>query len=217
MPPRPTLSSSAKVEIAWTGPDAAQAVNIMYVLGSGDISSEPSLTAIANLFSTKLQGAGTWLNAISSTWKLSNIRVLDNSGETENVGVSTPNAAGSGGGTPLPPSAALCMSWPIPAHYRGGHPRTYVAGLMVTNMDTNGGKFWLATTISQWEGIGSALIAAIGTSSVLSPVVLTLGTISYFSGKVLREPPLFRVFEGCVVGSRLDSQRRRLGKEPALP
>lgn len=189
----------------------------MYVLANEDVSDETDLTAIAGLFGTHLVGSGSWVATLPNTWTLSNIRAIDNSGETENVGVSTPSAAGGRSVGVVTPNVALCISWPIAAHYRGGHPRTYVAGIPIDQLDTVGGKNWQTTTQSTWEGIGTALIAAIGESVIRTGVELTLGTLSYYADKALRSVPVFRAFEGAIVGKRIDSQRRRTGKEPALP
>jgi hypothetical protein len=189
----------------------------MYVLANENISDETDLTAIAALFESSLTGSGSWVATLPSTWTLSNIRAVDNSGLTENVGVSTPSVNGGRTVGVVTPNVALCISWPIAAHYRGGHPRTYVAGMPIDQLDTAGGKSWQTSTQSTWEGIGSALIAAIGESVIRSGVELALGTISYYTEKALRATPLFRTFEGAVVGKRIDSQRRRTGKEPALP
>jgi hypothetical protein len=56
-------------------------------------------------------------------------------------------------------------------------------------------------------GINSAVIAT------FTPI---LGTISYQSGHAARPTPLFRPFLVPKVHERVDSQRRRLGKEASF-
>jgi hypothetical protein len=45
---------------------------------------------------------------------------------------------------------------------------------------------------------------------------VTLGTISYHTGHAVRPTPLFREYINVAVHERIDSQRRRSGRESAF-
>jgi hypothetical protein len=216
LPPRPPLANSAKIELGWTGPEGAQATNILYCLGSSSLSAPETLTSIAGLFLGTPSPIDDLLPFIAPSWSLSELRVIDNSGASENVIADDPNYPGQGTNPALPPNCAVCISWPIAAHYRGGHPRMYLPGVQSAAMEDPGGKDILATVRDGLENFGQDLITAFAGAAIEGVTSLALGTISYYAGKVLRSLPLFRPYLGAEVGARLDSQRRRLGKEPAL-
>lgn len=216
MPPRPPLADTAKVECSYVGPDSASGTNIFYVKGTSDISG---LTALGDIVTAVISGLGTTGNTIvglmDHSWELTGVRAIDNSGETENVSVTDLTTTGGVTGTPQPPQVCVVISWQIAAHYRGGHPRMYLPGVTSATLDTSGGKNIAAAKRLDFETAGDALITAVnGASGTGSPY--TIGTISYYSGNALRATPLFRPYLTAVVGTRICTQRRRLGKEPAL-
>lgn len=216
MPPRPTTPHTAKLEINWLGPNNVKATNIMYLESARDISSEPDLQDCADGVAAALIGAGSWQSQISNDWSLVEVRVIDNSGATENVAVNNTVTAGAVGSVAVNPNTALVMSYPIAAHYRGGHPRTYVAGVPASSIATPGGNEWSTGTQSTWESIGITLLGAVASMVVGGVADVLLGTISYYTGGAARAVPIFKTFLDVAVGSRLDSQRRRLGKESPL-
>lgn len=216
MPPRPPLADTAKCEVTFTGPDSVVGTCIFYAKGTTDISG---LTALGDIASAIQTGCGTTGNTIcglmNNQWHLTGIRTIDNSGSTENVAVIDLSVAGAKANQCLSPQCAVVLSWQIAAHYRGGHPRTYLPGVDSASIDTAGGKNITNALRLDYEAAGDALMTAIsGASGTGSPY--SMGTISYFSGGVERGTPLFRTYLDAVVGTRLCTQRRRLGKEPAL-
>lgn len=124
-------------------------------------------------------------------------------------------------GTPLPTSAAVCISWAINRRYRGGHGRIYVpAGNVgdIVNGRTLGGTFQTAANAA-----AAAFYAAL-TGLSLGGVPSRLVVLSYYEAapnpspppanhSVLRTAGLPFEVTGARVRTRLDTQRRRLGKE----
>jgi hypothetical protein len=105
---------------------------------------------------------------------------------------------------------ALCISWSISDRYRGGHPRTYLPGIDGTFV--TGGR--LLTT----AGHTAYLNAAAGFLTNMN--AMTAGgsswqmcCVRYFSQHQLLANPLVRTITGQSVHGRIDTQRRRLGKE----
>lgn len=216
MPPRPPLADTAKCEMTFTGPDSVVGTCIFYVKGTSDISGLTALGDIAALIQTGLGTTGnTVVGLMNNQWKLTGIRCIDNSGSTENVSVLDLNVSGAKANQPLSPQVCVVLSWQIAAHYRGGHPRTYLPGIDSTAIDVSGGKNITSTFRVDYEAAGDTLMSTInGGSGTGSPY--SMGTISFFSGGVPRGTPLFRLYSAAVVGTRICTQRRRLGKEPAL-
>jgi hypothetical protein len=109
----------------------------------------------------------------------------------------------------LPNQVACCVSWLENAHYRGGHPRTYVGGFKQGVMaDTVN---FSATFRTQMQTAAVNYLAAVNAAA--GGNVWHLGCVHYH-GKVLTAPgvPRFLPFTGSTVNSRIDTQRRRLGK-----
>lgn len=105
---------------------------------------------------------------------------------------------------------ALCVSWTISDRYRGGHPRTYLPGLTSDALSSG----HLITTQAQtlWQNAAAGFLTnfnaiTAGASS------WKLVCVRYFSGHQLLPNPFVRPISGSAVHRRLDSQRRRLGKE----
>lgn len=115
----------------------------------------------------------------------------------------------TGGGAVGDGSCAAVINWSISAYYRGGHPRTYMPGVIAGN--TNG--------INQLTAAYQASIAAAANlflsdvNALVGAHILTtkLGTVSFQSGNAWRVPPIFRAFNGASTRQTFGTQRRRLG------
>lgn len=109
-------------------------------------------------------------------------------------------------------SLAACISWTIPVTWRGGKPRTYLPALPTNafqDSNTLGSSF-----LSSLETGAAAYNSAINALSGLTPFSdWVLGMVSFFSGNAPRSPAEFYAFSSSTVHPRIDSQRRRLGKE----
>lgn len=127
-------------------------------------------------------------------------------------------AAGQDSGVGLPANVALVVSWSSNAHIRGGHPRTYLAGIVNDRIAT--GKSWSQQTIADFQAAASNFRQ--GVNNILLPIGgdVTLGYLQRFPRRgslqvppIYLDPPIFWPFTGVSVHSRIDSQRRRLGRE----
>jgi hypothetical protein len=213
MAPRPTLANSVKLEANWTGPSGRTATNIMYALFSADVSEVSQLTTIATNFKNALTVASTGILAqLSDAYELASVRAIDNSGETENAVTGVVGTAGGVSQAALSPNVAATISWTIAAHYRGGHPRMYLPGAPVNAVTAAGSGTWTSTFRDALSAAGSAFLTSFN-EALVGSITEQIGTISFFRNKVARVPPVFYPYEEASVYSRLDSQRRRLGKE----
>lgn len=128
---------------------------------------------------------------------------------------ATGSFGGNGGhtGAGNPANVALCVSWGIQQHYKGGHPRTYIGGIPsevnagVTSFD---GGYCSDVAADANSYINDILDYSIGNLSDLH-----LGVVSFVLRKQWREPPVFRDYSpgGATCDTRMDTQRRRLGRD----
>lgn len=108
-------------------------------------------------------------------------------------------------------SDAVCavVNWSITDFYRGGHPRTYLAGLPQSKI-TNGRTVLVAhaTTLATAAGNFITDCNALTHGGISAAA---LGTVRFASGNAWLSPPVFRGYGGATVRSILGTQRRRYG------
>jgi hypothetical protein len=116
-----------------------------------------------------------------------------------------------GGGSSSANDANDCavVSWYGAWHYRGGKPRTYLPGLPLTATATvNTLDPTFASTLASRA---NSLITNVTAQMDGLPNPAALGTVSFASGGLWREPPIFRAYLSAQVHPRIGTQRRRLG------
>jgi hypothetical protein len=179
---------------------------------AGDIDN------LANAF--KASGTTNPINkfaaSLSSSWNWVTVAVTDLGG-TGYINQETVTQAGSATGAFLPIQCAVAVSWhALGITWRGGRPRNYFSGVpTAAGSPGNGAQLTSAYT--------SALVtAAVAFQNAVELIALTgsatpqLGMISYHSHGAIRGTPLFLHYAGVNVHQRLDSQRRRSGKESSF-
>lgn len=176
-------------------------------LGNGVIAAWNSdIAPLCNIGVTLINAQTTDLN--SRTGPISSI-----------TPVSPP--VGTRVGTAMTAQVALVASWVIQNRYRGGHARTYWPGGILS--DTNNLHLWNTTFVTTANAGFTAFISAVNGIAV-STGHFAFVMLSYFSGShkipgqpppppVLRPVPTPFAIVGSVVHQRIDTQRRRLGKE----
>lgn len=124
-------------------------------------------------------------------------------------------------GDVLPVQVAMAFSWIVRLRYRGGHGRIYVpAGVQAS---IAGGRLWDPTFRATAATAANNFRTTIEGLSV-GTVQVNFVVLSYFSGShktpadphpdpVLRATPLPIPVVQAAVRTRVDTQRRRLGKE----
>lgn len=221
MPPKPPLAKTAKIDIMSTlvGQSGIFAHNILYVSspGSSDQIPPSSLASIANAVvgTTAPTGWRRFLTSLGSNWQFSTVTVSDNGGSTA-VTTSAPALTGTATSASYPPQCAVCLSWSVNARYRGGKPRTYFPGIPQNSTGTSGGSGLTATYATNLKNAANSFLNDINGTNV-DGLLLQLGTISYYQHKVPRPSPVFVPYIGVHVHERLDSQRRRSGREATYP
>lgn len=214
--PKPPLAGLVKHDIAMTvNPGwTTQAHCILHTRFSDDVNhSQADITTLCNGVSAAwdahmmsvLSGDCTHIHTLSSS--------LGGDGITA-AAVST--QIGGHSSPPYPPQVAVCVSWQSGKTWRGGGPRTYLPAIYQGDTQNIGSPILSTTFANAVVTAGNALIAAVFAISGMTSSV-NLGMPSYYSKGAFRPTPLFFAFGSALVHERLDSQRRRSGKEAAYP
>lgn len=155
---------------------------------------------------------GAWAPHLSLQWSLqeTNIVLFTDVG-TVLEAVTSSVTSGQDSGVTMSGGTALVVSWKTSAYYRGGHPRTYLTGIVQDRLANS--KSWTAQTITDFDAGALAYRNAINQIGLAGSHSVTFGLLRTKSQGVDLEPPLFYPIIGHAVHGRVDSQRRRLGRE----
>lgn len=210
-PDPPTRSLRVAFELSYP-PAFASNVMWFFLTGSGTITLD-DLTSLVEQISSAYAGAfvepmSTNLvhNATVGTFWGSGGDVL----ATSVAGFG----AGTGEGTALPANVAVGISWRVAAHYRGGHPRTYLCGITQDMTDTVT-TIAPATAFAIRDAANVFHTAVEDITGISGVTTVEHGTMSFVNDGAWRTPPLFRRIQLAAVDARLDTQRRRLGRDVA--
>jgi hypothetical protein len=107
-------------------------------------------------------------------------------------------------------SAACVVSWKVGLRFRGGHCRTYFPVANHTDITLGNTLNSTYTNLLQTSAAGFLTDVNGITSGTL---VYALAMLSYFQHRALRPTPQPYLITGASVHQRLDTIRRRLGKE----
>lgn len=159
-------------------------------------------TAFTNAFYPHLTTA---ISAVLATAR--DISVVDGAD-----GIYVPGApiVGSLATAPLTANTAVVVSWKEPISYRGGHPRTYLAGVdFASTVDPQHIVNSKANTLTA-DGLAFRTAVNALTPGGTIPTV-KLVVVHYRLNDTVQTPPQVQHISSAVVDTRLDSQRRRLG------
>ena len=192
------------------------AYNVGYLHFTGTSPTGPDCTALATSIST------IWNTRIKPLVNpdvtLSGVEVMDVSTRTGAVGSVTVSILGTASSSgACPNNVALVLSFPVNYRYRGGHCRMYLPGQSTINMQTNRTNWlpaWITTTTNAGTSWLTDLAALTYGSTTMYPVMVSYYTHDANHNPIYRPggPTYYRI-STCVVHSRVDSQRRRLGRE----
>lgn len=210
--PRPIWPNrSCKLVISGTYEEATwQNVMWLYLTGSGEITTSD----LDSLADQAISNYGSrFSNVCQENWLSKTAEVTLSFGGELFDGFGESISSGTDDGPDMPASVAACISWRITPHYRGGHPRTYLCGLAQTT--TVGSTNFNGTFISACE---DAAIEFHNDLEGLGPIgdgieTVEHGIVSFVRDGQWREPPVFYRIHGARVDSRVDTQRRRLGRD----
>lgn len=204
--PLPFVNGVAKIVVHGSF-NLRPVVNVLHYFGGAgvlwDTTSFPALvTGIRNSWKSR------FLPRLSNGFVLGNVDGQDLTGPTGLfVSVAGSDGGGNISGTNLPINVAMCVSWHIPRHYRGGHPRMYLGGLKTS--DTADPGHWDETVRTGMQTAAQGFVADL---AALTPPSTGLCTVHYRMHNVALAVPLVDLVTTATIDARIDTQRRRLGK-----
>ena len=217
MPKQPFVPVGQVLKIRLSGTNQTHPwVNGFHVKYSGAAPDQTALNTFAGLFGQ------AWMSYIagvaSDVIHQNECQVWDLSADTGAEGIDqTPHNGQVAAGPMLPASACIVVSWPVQQRWRGGHFRTYHPFANAANV-TNGSQIVDATATA----VQQAFLAFLGGVNQI-PVnaqPVQLGGVRYFPAgtnpdgtPITRTSGSFLAFGTPIVRHRIDTQRRRLGKE----
>jgi hypothetical protein len=193
--------------------DGQNIVNVFHCSQIGNLSafSASDVAAIALGFRNAYKAQ--FLIQQSNMFTLTNTDAIDLVNNTGQMASATGADLGSVVAGALPNNVAACVTWKAPRHYRGGHGRTYLPAIPTSQMATP--TSWTASFQSTMGTKIAAFLTAIAaiTTSYSSLGPLGLVVLHRRRDKNVLNVPDWDFVTGGTMDSRIDSQRRRLGKD----
>ena len=219
--PLPPLVGTVKLIWNWLMPLTGRiAKNVMFALLPGaDTTNTATLQAVGNNVMSSVVTALV-PGVISNSWQLSSVTVRDNGGTSTNQAISTHAAVTGGSGNPsLAPNVAVCISWQTNITARGGRSRQYLPGAPNTAQATVGDSLMSTTYATSLENAANTFLTTFNamTTGLPSGITQAIGTLTHYHKYTILTTPIWRPFNSAKVHERLDSQRRRNGKEALFP
>lgn len=211
--PLPDLPQGVKMRFGYTFNNRS-VFNIMYLKYSTSAPSVAELNTVSGL------AMSAWTTNIKpvllSTITLNYIDLQDVSSRTGSYYQNTTGGVGSiAASNPLPSSIAMAVSLKVAKRYRGGHGRIYMAGFNAA--DVTSGTNWLTARATAMNTAWSNFLANANGwtsgSNTYSVVVASYYTHDSQHKPIFKTPAETYPVIGTAVHTRVDTQRRRLGKE----
>jgi hypothetical protein len=146
---------------------------------------------------------------LSTSWTQKSQRAVWFTSDADELGVDgSDTGSGSLSDTYLPASVAILINWAISGTYRGGHPRTYLAGITVGEESTAVNLH--PTTRTNVQTAAGNFLSDVNALSHGSIGAVSLGTVAFFRGHSALSPPIFKAFTSASVSPKYANQRRRV-------
>ena len=196
--------------VVHTSLGSMNAVNVFHVTRGAEVAwSQSDLDIATAAFRTAYKNTLlTWQSHDGSLGR------VDSQDLTSELGVQSSVAGSDLGGQfspALPANVAACITWVIARHYRGGHPRTYIS--MVPTNSTSDTQSFSTTQANNLKTAATNFIDQVQSISIGGGTPLALVALHRTRFKAPADPVLVDIITAAAVDTRIDSQRRRLGKD----
>jgi hypothetical protein len=223
--PPTTIAGTWKMLFGYEGPNNVIASNVLWGRSNAYIATQAQLDTIANIMNLAYTNPDSLLTQLHSTWMLKSVTAYDNAGGnnfsqtlTDTPGLDVTSADAHS------PQVAAAISWNTGEKYKGGKPRTYFPGISIAHASPQGGNVWASAFIAALKAAAAAFLGHLITLLGAQLAGAEVGTLHRSkNGAWLTPGPTFVPYKTItgsnpVIGDvqvhqRLDSQRRRLGKE----
>jgi hypothetical protein len=225
--PSTVYPNTWQAQFRYVGPGTAVGSNVFWGRSSSFTGATGQCQQVATCYqnawsyNTDVAPAAQSLRyMLTPAWTLDEIVVSDNGGTTDNYYVLPVGLDGlySPSQAPAAPQVAAVISWDIDQRYKGGHPRTYLPGIDQAAFAAEGSNTWGTAFITALKAAAltflTQLVANLLAAGFASaePII-----ISRFSKGPRPSAVPFAITNSSAnpvtVNERIDTQRRRLGKE----
>jgi len=199
--------------VTWKGTLAGVNVaNTFHVRDSTSLSAWTQADATDLATFMRAQFVTQYIPNITNSYTLTDCVVVD---LTSATGVSATASGSTAGGittaTGLPSNIAACIGWKTALRFRGGHARLYVPPPSTNQQLTL--NTWTASYVTALLNGSNAMLTAINGHALPSGDAIQPVLVSRIRNGVQLSSPLVNVITAATVDNRIDSQRRRLGKD----
>jgi hypothetical protein len=207
MPPLPAVNKVIRTALNQAIGDA-DVVNVFHWLYTG---VGPTLDELTTWATTAIDSwADHVMPQLHNALTLNDIVATDLTSDTSPEATVIDVVPGGATGDGMATNVATVLSHKISRRYRGGHPRTYLCGMETQKLNTF--QVWTDTWINTIQSAFNSFV----TDAVASPPTgigtISLVSVSYRSGGVMRDTPVVDPIISTVGQYRVCSQRRRLGQ-----
>lgn len=183
--------------------------NVLHLQYTGAAPTVADLQSVGAAVSTAWQTNFTPLQHTSTG--LSSIDLADLTNPAAAAATVTASIPGTRTGAANANSVTCVVSWKINIRYRGGHPRTYLA--IGANADIQaGGRLWATAFVTSVNNAANGFRTALNAIAV-SGTTYKMCAVSLVFNNAPRTQGVPYTIQSNAVHGRVDTQRRRLGKE----
>ena len=210
MPPVPGIPNVVQFLVKMTWDTGHNTVNSFHFRsGNPGPYSIGDLTLVAS--EVQSQWAAEIMGHLSASITQEEVVVIDRSVSDGNKAVNVTTAAGTFAHEPLPLNTAGLYQWQDSAHYRGGHPRTYIPGFVI-DYTTDGVHLEAGSQATLNTAMNNFLtnVLAGGPYGAITP--LTWVACHYQRNKLPLVTPFASIITPEGFSGTLATQRRRLRK-----
>jgi hypothetical protein len=137
------------------------------------------------------------------------VTYYDGAGNPEGS-ISASHAGGASGGG-ITAAAATVLSWKIPASWRGGKPRTYLAAPPASSLSDQ--RLFSDGYVASMLTSADNFLTTVNGITLSGVTAVRLGTVSFQHANAWRTPPVMFEYDAVAIQQRVCTQRRRLGRE----
>lgn len=200
-------------QLAGTGTTTGTIFHLKRNDGAATVPGDIDNVAQAFALSTTSNPISKYAASLSSSWHWTVVTVTDLGG-TGYQNQESVSQVGSVTGTYYPPQCSICVSWHASGiNWRGGRPRNYLPAVPTSASSTPNIAQITPTFAAAVVTQSQAFQTAVETIALTGSATPQLGLVSYKHLGALRPTPVFFHYIGVNCHQRLDSQRRRSGKE----
>jgi hypothetical protein len=219
VPPLPDVPNVIKAIMKFTLGEDTDVVNILHFEFTGTATSgdlDAFALQLSDQFHTQFSGH------LTSDLEITEVECIDLTSTSSATGLDTTGRTFTGTGPPLTGETAIVVSHHISRRYRGGKPRTYIAGALAGDLTDE--QLWDSANVAIWQGDWDDFINNVLTTYG-ALTVDNLVNVSYYSGFTVvinpitgraRNVPTLRVggpvidgVNSSSINPRPGSQRRR--------